>query len=128
MKLLLDTCSFLWLTNKTHHLSSTAKDVLENSSHTFFISDVTVWEICMKWQAEKLPLPKPPPNWVTEQKKIWQFNTLPIKEVHLYRTTQLPDHHRDPFDRLLVAQCLVEQLAILTPDPQIHRYPIEAIW
>jgi PIN domain nuclease of toxin-antitoxin system len=128
VKLVLDTCSFIWLTDKPEKLSTPAKQAIGDKNCNLLLSDITIWEMCIKWQSGKLSLNKPPSVWIPEQKQIWKLGTIAIKPDHLFHTAQLPQHHRDPFDRLLVAQCLAEKAAILTPDTNIHAYPIEAIW
>jgi PIN domain nuclease of toxin-antitoxin system len=125
--LLLDTCTFIWLASDPERLSSGAKRALEKEAD-IVVSDVSVWEICLKWQAGKIELPSPPRNWVTEQMQTWKFERLAIEPEHLYRSVELSDLHRDPFDRLLVSQALVRSMTIVTPDPAIRQYPVAVSW
>lgn len=92
------------------------------------LSDTSVWEICLKWQAGKLRLPTTPRMWIEDQARLWKLERLRIAPEALYRTSELPDLHRDPFDRLLVAQAISEGLSIATPDPAIRAYPVATIW
>jgi PIN domain nuclease of toxin-antitoxin system len=82
----------------------------------------------LKWQAGKLSLPGPPRSWIEEQRATWDLTRAPLELEHLYRSTELPSHHRDPFDRLLVAQSIVEGLTLVTPDPAIRAYPVSVLW
>jgi len=128
LKLLLDTCAFLWLAEASDRLSSTAAQALDDDEASLFLSDASVWEICLKWQAGKILLPSPPRRWIDGQFGIWDLKALPVVRSQLYRMTELPSHHRDPFDRLLVAQAIEEAMTIVTPDPQIARYPVAVVW
>ncbi len=92
------------------------------------LSDVSIWEICLKWEAGKLSLPQPPRLWCEAQAGIWKLSTLAITRSAVYRASELPGHHRDPFDRLLVGQALDRGLVVLTPDEMIHRYPVGWRW
>ena len=126
--LLLDTCTLIWLVSDPTRLSKRVVEALNDRTIDLYLSDTTVWEIGLKWQAGKIGLPAPPRLWIEEQSARWLFVSLPIRRPHLYRVTELPEHHRDPFDRLLVAQAIEEGLAIATPDQQIGRYPVAVLW
>lgn len=127
-KLLLDTCTLVWLVSDPERLGRAVADCIDEETTELFLSDASVWELCLKWQAGKIGLPKPPRAWVEEQVRAWSLAALPIQRGHLYRVTELPEHHRDPFDRLLVAQAIEEGMTIGSPDPQIHRYPTAVLW
>ncbi len=127
MKLLLDTCSLLWLATEPDRLSTPVKEAID-AGFALLLSDGSVMELCLKWTAGKLKLPQPPRLWVEEQLRTWKIAALPVERRHHYRSTELPDHHRDPFDRLLVAQALEENLTIATPDPLVRRYPVSTLW
>lgn len=128
MNLLLDTCAFLWLVADPDRLGQMAAAAIQNPDTQLFLSDTSVWELSLKWQARKISLPSPPRRWVEEQTQVWKVRPLAIHRGHLYRVTELPEHHRDPFDRLLVAQAIEEGLSIATPDPYIQRYPVAVVW
>lgn len=102
--------------------------MIDDHSSTLVLSDVTVWEICLKWQSGKLKLPDVPRTWCESQARIWQLQSLSVSRSALYRTTELAEHHRDPFDRLLVAQSLEENLSLITPDQHIAAYPVSVVW
>ncbi len=125
--LLIDTCALLWLTSDPSRLSATAKKAIE-SEQALYLSDASVWEICLKWQAKKLGLPTPPRTWVAEQVSAWSLLRVPLEAEHFFRTTELPDLHRDPFDRLLVAQAITNAARIVTPDAAIKQYPVSVVW
>ena len=126
--MLLDTCTFVWLVADAKRLGRTARKTLNDAKRELFLSDASVWEIALKWQAGKLTLPEPPRRWVEAQARQWALRGVPISRAHLYRVTELPDHHRDPFDRILVAQAIEHHLTIVTPDPCIRQYPVAVLW
>lgn len=128
MKLLLDTCTFIWLADAAESLSDGARDLLDDPGADLILSDVSVWEVCLKWQSGKLKLPSPPRSWIDGQASAWALSRLPIDREHFYRSVELPNLHRDPFDRLLVAQALSGNLTIVTPDAAIRQYPVAVAW
>jgi len=118
----------IWLTQEPEKLSEKSKEVLEKPDNELLVSHVSVWEMLLKMQAEKLSLSLPLRKWLSEQQSIWGFFYLAITLEHLLRTGEIERHHSDPFDRLLVSQSIVESLSIMTPDPWIPRYPVHVIW
>jgi PIN domain nuclease of toxin-antitoxin system len=126
--LLLDTCAIVWLSAEPARLSKKARLAIDADDAKLFASDASTWEVCLKWQATKLVLPAPPRQWLAEQARIWQTVRLALDLEHFYRTTELPPLHKDPFDRLLVAQAIDEGLTIVTPDPAIRAYPVSVLW
>jgi len=125
---ILDTCTFVWLCADPARLSETVRGTIDSADTELVLGDVSVLEISLKWQAGKIALPEPPRVWVERQTGIWSIRSLPLSREHMYRAGELPEHHRDPFDRLLVAAALAEGATILTPDPAIHRYPVSWRW
>lgn len=125
--LLLDTCTFIWLASDPGSLSDVASAALD-AEPALALSDASIWEICLKWQAKKIQLPSPPRTWVAAQLRAWHLERLSIEPEHLYRTVELPELHRDPFDRLLIAQALASGATIVTPDAEIKRYPVAVVW
>lgn len=125
---LLDTCSLIWLCAEPEQLSDVAKDIINTPANKLFISDVSALELTLKWQVGKIELPDPPRLWIENQIETWFLSTLPISREDVYRAGELPDHHRDPFDRLLIATALNSKATILTPDKAIHQYPISYRW
>ena len=125
---LLDTCTFIWLCSAPERLSETAKIAIEAPDSSLFLSDVSALEITLKWSAGKIVLPDPPGHWVEAQIVAWALDCRTISRAEIYRAGELPEYHRDPFDRLLVATALNANATILTPDKAIHRYPVSYRW
>ena len=128
MKVLLDTHTFLWWIANDSQLSEHARTVIEDADHQLFLSAASGWEIAIKTRIGKLRLADDLQGFVSEQLRINAIQVLPIQMAHALHVTTLPDHHRDPFDRMLVAQSQLEQLPILTIDPQIAKYSVTVIW
>ena len=125
---LLDTCTFIWLCADSKRLSKAARNAIDAPSASLLLSDISVLEITFKWSAGKLDLPDPPRLWVESQVEAWALTMQPLGRAEIYRAGELPEHHRDPFDRLLVAAALNLNATILTPDTAIHRYPVSYRW
>lgn len=128
MQVLLDTHSFLWWIGDDHQLSDKARSTIEDSSNQIFLSAASGWEIAIKTQLGKLTLPHSPEVFVSEQLQLNGFQPLSVSLSHTLHTASLPAIHRDPFDRILVAQSQVEKMAIITSDPLIQRYKVNTIW
>lgn len=128
MRLLLDTCTFLWLITDSPELSPVARERFADPSNEVFLSAASAWEIGIKWRLGRLPLPQPPPGFVPQQREIHGIAALPIDEESALHITRLPDLHRDPFDRMLVSQAIVHGLILLTPDPLVTQYPARTLW
>jgi PIN domain nuclease of toxin-antitoxin system len=128
LKILLDTCTFLWLAEGDPGLSNRARDAITDPSNEAFLSPISVWEIIIKQALGRLELKVPVEPYVTGQRHRHRIETLPVTEEAALQLGKLPLHHRDPFDRLLVAQAVAEGCTIATPDPLIHRYPIPTVW
>jgi PIN domain nuclease of toxin-antitoxin system len=128
LRLLLDTCTFVWLASESARLSKRARKALDAVDSELVLSDASVLEICLKWTAGKITLPSPPRVWVEEQAGLWHLKRAPLAAAHYYRTTELPGVHRDPFDRLLVAHAIEAGLTLVSPDRQLREYPIATLW
>jgi PIN domain nuclease of toxin-antitoxin system len=128
MRLLLDTHSFLWFINGRSELSISAKRHIVDLNNQVFVSVVSLWEIAIKVSIGKLILSRPFTELIPEQLEITEIEQLPVKVEHLSLLTTLPFHHRDPFDRLIIAQSLVEKLSIVSRDPVFHRYNADLLW
>jgi PIN domain nuclease of toxin-antitoxin system len=126
MRLLLDTHTLLWALTEKSKLSSRV-ELLLPSSETWF-SVAGIWEIITKVQVGKLTLPRPTGEIVMSKLSSNGVQLLPITVDHVLRLESLPLHHRDPFDRILIAQSLEEKLPIVTSDPLFVRYPVDVIW
>ena len=127
MKILLDTVTFLW-TLQDDHLSATARDVLNDADRELFLSAASAWEIVVKHALGKLTLPSPPARLIAQQRELRGIRSLPVDEPSTLRLPALPAIHRDPFDRIIVAQSIEHSMTILTPDPLVQAYPVRTLW
>jgi PIN domain nuclease of toxin-antitoxin system len=128
VRVLLDTHAFLWWISDSPELSDAAREAIADQRNAPIFSAVSGWEIAIKAGLGKLELPDSPAKFVNEQLSQNNLEVLPIHSRHALGVYGLPDHHRDPFDRLLVSQAVVEKLPSLTADPEIPRYPVETLW
>lgn len=128
MKLLLDTCTFLWIASDAATLSPLARQLFSDPNQEVFLSSVSAWEISVKYALGKLPLPEPPGTFVPAQRIQHGIEVLPLNEEATLSVAALPLLHKDPFDRMLVCQALVHELTILTPDPLIQQYAVPTAW
>ncbi|NWF60748.1 MAG: type II toxin-antitoxin system VapC family toxin [Fischerella sp.] len=127
MKLLIDTHTFLWFINDSPQLSADAKALLE-SEVDVLLSAASLWEIAIKTSLGKLTLPDPYDKFIPQQVTLNDLEILPISMAHLAVVARLPFHHRDPFDRLLIAQAMVEQVSIVSADAVFDSYTINRTW
>ena len=128
MKALLDTHVFLWWITDDQRLSSRVREIIADGTNEILFSAASGWEIAIKTRLGRLQLPDDPKILIPEQLELNAIEVLPVQIGHALHVYQLPSHHRDPFDHLLIAQAQLEKLPILTADPQISRYPVEIIW
>lgn len=129
MSYLLDTSTFLWFVTGDRKLSALARRVLEESSDDFYLSLASVWELAIKSNLDRgLELPRPFAEFVDIELQAERIQILNIELAHLKRVAVMPLHHRDPFDRLLIAQAQVENIPVITSDAAFDRYPIQRVW
>jgi len=128
VKLLLDTCAFLWLTKGSKELSPNAAEVFEDPKNEVFLSAVSAWEINVKYRLGKLHLPLSPDKFILKERKRHWVAPLDLSEQDTSHLCKLPTPHKDPFDRMLVCPAIEYSLTILTPDPLITQYPIRHFW
>ncbi|MDZ8108823.1 MAG: type II toxin-antitoxin system VapC family toxin [Nostoc sp. DedQUE12a] len=128
MRALLDTHAFIWWVTNNPQLSANARNAIADSGNTLFLSVVSAWEIIIKNKLGKLTLPEPVEQYIPSRLAINRFESLPIQMSHVLQVASLPDIHRDPFDRILIAQSQVENLPIVTIDQQITQYFVQTIW
>jgi len=128
MNVLLDTCTFLWITLEPARLSAQAKRIFAEPANRFSLSVISAWEIALKYGMGQLSLLQPPHLFVPTQRSRLGIALLPLSEQAALYVPNLPRHHKDPFDRLLICQAIMDQLVILTPDPLIQQYPIQTRW
>ena len=127
MKALLDTHAFLWAIAEEDKLSRRAQQVFTGPNQ-LWLSVASVWEILIKVRAGKLPLPEPAGPYVVRKLAENRIEVLPINLDHVLRIEAMPVHHRDPFDRILIAQSQEGKLPLVTADPVFERYHIQLIW
>lgn len=128
MKVLLDTHAFLWWNLGDARLSKEARRIMADPANTLILSVASAWEIAIKVQLGKLRIPGDAATYVGNRAARDRMEILPIHLKHVTAVHSLPPHHRDPFDRILVAQSQSEKVSILTADPAIGRYAVDTIW
>ncbi len=128
MHLLLDTHAFLWYVWGDPQLSFTARDLIDDTANSKYISVASIWEMAIKISIGKLTLAKPLDTFLIDHLDGNGFIILPIDRAHAEQVVTLPFHHRDPFDRMLVAQCQVERLPLISADTVFHKYSIQIHW
>ena len=128
MRLLLDTCTFLWLNGDPERLPPRVREAFESTENDLYLSAVSVWEIAVKWAAGRLTLPEEPSVWVPSRREQNGVASLAVTEEAVVQVTKLPKLHKDPFDRMLVCQAVSEGLTVVTPDPLIRQYPVRVLW
>jgi len=127
LKLLLDTHVFLWAITKDPRLTTEKAAAFIDEGNELFLSIASVWEMLIKVGIGKLPLPKPSAAYITKQLDKNRINTLPIRAAHLAQLEKLPPLHKDPFDRMIVAQAQAEGYPVLSSDRGIYQYDVEII-
>ncbi len=125
MKLLLDTHVFLWFISGDSKLKPELREVIQDTSHEIYVSVASVWEAVIKSQLGKLPLPQPAAVYLPEQRIRHRIASLEIDEATVMELAQLPSIHRDPFDRILIAQARRFGMKLATVDPAIQSYPVD---
>ena len=128
MRLLLDTCSFLWWCTGSQSVPALVRDQIADPSNEVWLSAVSVWEIVLKYALRKLSLPAPPHLFVPEAQDRLGIRSLPLEETSVLHLARLPAIHRDPFDRMLICQAIEHGLCLATPDPVVRQYPVRTLW
>ncbi len=128
MKILLDTCTFLWIITDAPELSEPAKEIFQSPENEIYLSAVSGWEIAIKYTLGRLPLPESPEVYIPRLRQKHGILSFSLDEETTLSLVRLPELHRDPFDRMLICQAIVAGMAILTPDEQIRQYPIRFYW
>ena len=128
MKLLLDTSTFLWWCEGSDRITAAIRAQVSDPTNEVYLSTVSVWEIALKHGLGKLPLPKPPEQFVPEQRERHAFRSLPVDEASVLQMPRLPSIHNDPFDRILICQAIEHGMTLVTPDHLIAQYPVRLSW
>jgi PIN domain nuclease of toxin-antitoxin system len=127
MRLLLDTHVFLWYITASPGLPASFRAAIQDPANDVFLSVASVWEAVIKYGLGKLPMPAPPADYLPRQRALHRVASLPIEEGALAHLAGLPSLHRDPFDRMLVAQALQHDLTLLTVDDAVKAYPAKLL-
>ena len=128
MNYLLDTHTFIWLDDDPSQLSSVVATIIADKDNTIFLSHISVLEMQIKINRGKMSFPLPLEQKVDQHLRVNQTVLLNLRLKHIYRMAGLPLHHGDPFDRLLIAQGIQENMPILSRDAQFAKYPVRVIW
>ncbi len=128
MRVLLDSHAFVWSGTADSRLSARARAAIEDPDNQRFLSVASSWELMIKAQRGKLRLPGGAGWFLLENSARLVAEILPIHQSHVLQLEQIPLHHGDPFDRVLIAQCQVEGLAVVTSDPAFALYEVDVIW
>lgn len=128
MKILLDTCAFLWLIRDDANASPIARALFQQKDNEVYLSSVSAWEIAVKHRLGKLPLGDVPVRYVPGERDKHGIASMHLAESDTLVLDKLPLLHHDPFDRMLICQAIANQMVILTPDPLITQYPVLTRW
>jgi len=128
VRILLDTCTFLWIIADAPDLSKRARELFVDPANNVFLSSVSAWEICVKYGLGRLPLPEPPEKFIPRQREKHGIDPIALEEEAAVYLARLPPSHRDPFDRMLICQAIVHGMVILTPDELVTQYPVRSLW
>ena len=128
MRLLLDTHAFIWYATDSSRLSTTARSLIDNGDNDILLSTASVWEMAIKHSIGRLNFSRPFMEFIKQQIAINRIEILEISFDHIEVVASLPLHHRDPFDRLIIAQSMTEQIPILSVDAIFDAYTIARIW
>ena len=128
MKYLLDTSVWLWSLTASERINKKARQLLASGGEELYLSAASSWEISIKWALGRLELPEPPGSYVPKRLAAQGIRPLAITHTHALAVSELPTHHSDPFDRLLIAQAKIEDMVILTADRAFERYGVKILW
>jgi PIN domain nuclease of toxin-antitoxin system len=128
MKYLLDTMVWLWSVGPAQTIGTAGLEILASAQTEVYLSAASSWEIAIKTRLGKFQLPEAPGHYVPKRLAEQGIRSLPINQDHSLRAYDLPSHHSDPFDRIIIAQAIVEEMTVLTSDRVFEKYPIDVIW
>ena len=128
MKLLLDTCTFLWLNSDLSRIPERIRRLCSDENNQLYLSAVSAWEIAVKHRAGRLKLRLSPEEYVTQYRAANGISSMRFREDDAFHLAKLPMLHKDPFDRMLICQALARGMTILTPDPDITKYTVLTDW
>jgi len=128
LKYLLDSVTWLWSIANPDKLNLSAREIIENGREEIYFSAASSWELTIKASIGKLQLPGPPSRCIPAFMAKQGLIPLPITHLHSVKVYELARHHTDPFDRMLIAQAILEDMPILTADRQFEKYPVQILW
>lgn len=128
MRLLLDTHTFIWFVTDSPRISITAKTLIEDEYNEKLLSIASIWEMAIKHSIGKLTFELPFMSFITSQMQQNSMELVNIQIEHLNVVANLPLHHRDPFDRLIIAQAMVEQMPVVGSDKAFDSYSVQRLW
>lgn len=128
MKLLLDTHVLIYATLQQSNLSNQAKEIIQDKANELYLSTASIWEMQIKLQLGKLNLQPSLQQIIEDQCRVNDLRILPISQQHIFNLSQLPFHHKDPFDRMIISQAMTEGFSLLSKDAQITKYQVNVIW
>lgn len=128
MRILLDTHTLLWFVEASSNLSDQARELIDDPANQKVVSIVSLWEIAIKHSLGRLALSLPLSQYIATHLTPSKVELLPIEIPHLLTFAQLPWYHRDPFDRLLVAQAIAENIPLISIDAVLDSYPVQRRW
>jgi PIN domain nuclease of toxin-antitoxin system len=128
MRVLIDTHIFIWYIQNSERLPSSVATYINDGKNDILLSIASVWEMAIKQSTGKLNLGIPYASFIEEQMRLNSMELLPLRLDHLEVVTTMPFHHRDPFDRLLIAQAMLEDIVIISADSIFSSYPVQRIW
>jgi PIN domain nuclease of toxin-antitoxin system len=128
VKYLLDTEVWLWSLSEPDRINAKTRNLLARGDEELFLSAASSWEIAIKFALGKLPLPEAPASYVPKRMEAQGIRALPIEHSHALRVSAMPQYHKDPFDRLLIAQAEAEKMTILTADAAFRKYGAKLHW
>jgi len=128
MKYLLDTVVWLWSVGPTEKIGAAGQEILSRGDEVIYLSAASVWEIAIKARSGKFHFPEEPARYIPDRLAKQGIRGLPVSQTHALKVYDLDLHHNDPFDRMIIAQAIVEDLTVLTSDRLFGKYPIEVVW
>jgi PIN domain nuclease of toxin-antitoxin system len=128
MKYLLDTVVWMWSVGPSEKIGKPGLEIIKNGEAEIYLSAVSSWELAIKTQLGKFDLPEAPRSYIPKRLAQQGIRSLSITQAHTLKVYDLPLHHQDPFDRLIIAQAIAEEMTILTADRAFGKYPVKVVW
>jgi PIN domain nuclease of toxin-antitoxin system len=128
VKYLLDSMIWLWSVDSVEKINESSREILESGQAEVYLSAATAWELSIKARLGKLRLPGPPARCIPSFMARQGLRPLPVTHLHAVKVYDLPLHHQDPFDRLIIAQAIAEDMAVLTADRVFGKYAVDVVW